>query len=413
VRRLLLVSHRPIEGGGGAVARWRSFVRYLPEAGWEVTAVSPKEIEPMEFSQDEGDQRRFGRRARRMAVLRRLASPVLGVLGLRPSAVTPSTVWSFAGAREIRRSLASGSYDVVLATGPPIAALIAARLALRQHPVPFVAELRDLWAGNPAYDSGSRLLARIERSILDRARAVVVCTPEAAEDVRRRHGQVAGRLVEIPNGFDPRLLDLAERGTELEDRGANWDLTILHSGTLTEDRSLAPLLRVLAHEPYRSSFRFVQHGPVAPSIAAEVEHDGAGLSVEMLPASGWEDAVRRIAEADACLVTQPRSVGDETAVAAKVYEYLALGRPVLCISDGGATEALLERLGASQFCARLEDASSIRQALDRLRKGDIPPTPPSAALMPYNRRTQALQIAEVLDAVASDVFPTSPAELTS
>ena len=67
----------------------------------------------------------------------------------------------------------------------------------------------------------------------------------------------------------------------------------------------------------------------------------SGADVEIVPPSGWEDAVERIAAADVALITQSRGAGDETAVAAKVYEYLALGKPVLCISHGGATEALL------------------------------------------------------------------------
>ena len=146
--------------------------------------------------------------------------------------------------------------------------------------------------------------------------------------------------------------------------------TILHSGTLTKDRPLAPLLAVL-----KPPLRLVLHGYVAPEIQKEIADSGA--AVEIVPPSGWEDAVRRIAEADVALVTQARTAGDETAVAAKVYEYLALGKPVLCISHGGATEALLRRLEADQLCARLDDRQSIEAALDqdpRRRPGSAGPT---------------------------------------
>src|SRR5439155_23312181 len=118
-----------------------------------------------------------------------------------------------------------------------------------------------------------------------------------------------------------------------------------HSGTLTKDRPLAPLLRV-----FDFFFWLVLHGYVAPEIRAEIERSGA--EVEIVSPSGWEDAVRRIAEADVALVTQSRAAGDETAVAAKVYEYLALGKPLLCLTDGGATDSLVRRLGADQLCAR-------------------------------------------------------------
>ena len=178
----------------------------------------------------------------------------------------------------------------------------------------------------------------------------IAVTPEAAEDLRRRHP--GARIEEIPNGFEPELLTMR--------REPSGGTTILHSGTLTKDRPLAPLLAVL-----KPPLRLVLHGYVAPEIQKEIADSGA--EVELVPPSGWEDAVRRIAEADVALVTQARTAGDETAVAAKVYEYLALGKPVLCITHGGATEALLRRLEADQLCARLDDRQSIEAALDRIR----------------------------------------------
>jgi hypothetical protein len=143
--------------------------------------------------------------------------------------------------------------------------------------------------------------------------------------------------------------------------------------------------------------RLVLHGYVAPEIQSEVAD--SGVDVELVPPSGWEDAVRRIAEADVALVSQARGAGDETAVAAKVYEYLALGKPVLCLSHGGATEGLLRRLGVDGLCARLDDEATIRAALDRIEAGDVPPQVPSEKLEPYERPRLAARLAELLETV--------------
>ncbi len=194
-------------------------------------------------------------------------------------------------------------------------------------------------------------------------------------------------MEEIPNGFEPELLDLRRPPAETA-------RTILHSGTLTVDRPLAPLLHVLP-----PNLRLVLHGYVAPEIRKEIED--SPVEVELVPPSDWEDAIRRIAEADVALVTQAGGAGDATAVAAKVYEYLALGKPVLCLSHGGATEALLRRLGADQLSARLDDPSSIEAALDRISAGDLPPPVPPEKLEPYERPRLAKRLAELLDTVAS------------
>ena len=337
MRRLLLVSHRPIDQAGGPAARWRSFAKHLPDLGWEVDVVSGRGGD--EFA----SPARAQRRAKVMEGLGRIATPVFRAAGLRPEAMPLSTAWAPRGAREVRRRLREQRYDAVLATGPPFAALMAARMG--HGDVPLVVELRDLWAGNPAFDRGGPVLRRLESRVVKDAALTIAVTPEAAADLRRRHP--GARVEEIPNGFEPELL---------EKRSPSSGTTIIHSGTLTKDRPLAPLLRAL-----KPPLHLVLHGYVAPEIQAEIAASGA--EVEIVPPSGWDDAVERIAAADVALITQSRGAGDETAVAAKVYEYLALGKPVLCISDGGATEKLLQRLGADQLCARLGDEASIEAAL--------------------------------------------------
>ena len=398
MRKLLLVSHRSIDQVGGATARWRAFQRYLPEHGWQVEVVSaPERASGVEFTADPAAQRRVATRARVMAQVGRAADPVAALLGVRPEALPPSMAWSVTGARQVRERIAASRPDVVLATAPPMAAVMAARRALGAGAPPFVAEMRDLWAGSPAFDRRGGLLTRAERWAFDRAAAIVVMSPEAAQEVGARHPALAARIREIPNGFDPVLL-----GRGPGERGQT-PLTLIHSGTLTGGRPPGPLLDVLGREPYRSRFRLVLHGYATPDVAAAVTKADPGI-VELVPPSDWEDATARIAAADVGVVLQGASVGDATAVASKVFEYLVLGKPVLTVTDGGATEGLLRRLGAGQLAARLDDPASIAAALDRLLEG-VPATPAPDALARYDRRRLAGEMAALLDDVASATSP--------
>jgi glycosyltransferase involved in cell wall biosynthesis len=394
VKRLLLVTHRAIDQAGGPAARWRSFAHHLGEAGWSVDVVAaPQRASAIEITDDERSRRRVDARARVMATAGRLADPAFRLLGVRPDALPLSMTWLPRGALTVRRRLDAARYDAVLATGPPIAALLAARAAVRRDDPPLLVELRDLWAGSPAFDLGGPLLPALERYVFARAAAIVVCTPEAADDVRARHPGAAARVAEIPNGFEGELL-----ARRREDPPAGRPLSILHSGTLTPDRPLAPLLRAMAKRS--TAFRLVLHGHTAPAIKREIA--ASTVEVERVPPSGWAEAVERIAAADVALVTQARGAGDATAVASKVYEYLALGRPVLCVTDGGATEALLRRLGADGLCARLDDEDSLSAALDRILAGDVPAPVAPEALAPYERRATALRLAAILDGQARE-----------
>ena len=130
MRRVLLVTHRSPAQAGGAAARWRSLVQRLPDHGWQVDVVSaPQRASATELS--DGGSPAAQRRAAVMGRAGRLAGPVFGLAGLRPDAFPPSMLWVPRGARATRSGVSSGDYDVVVATGPPMAGLLAARVRPR------------------------------------------------------------------------------------------------------------------------------------------------------------------------------------------------------------------------------------------------------------------------------------------
>lgn len=397
------MTHRSIEQEGGPAARWRAFARYLPEHGWEVDVLSAAE-RPGASEFDSRASRAVTARAAVMAEVGRLSEPMFRLAGVRPDALPLSMLWVPRGALLLRRRIERRAPDVVLASGPPLAGPLAARLGLPAG-VPLIVELRDLWAGSPAFDAGGRVLSNVEDWLLREARRVVACTPEAVEDLRRRHPRLGERVVEVSNGFDPEVRSIAGHrvGAEPErENGSPRILTLLHSGTLTPARPITPLITALGDPRVAGSFRLVLHGYLSPASRAEVERarQEGGAAIEVHAPSPWEQAVARIADADACLITQARDAGDATAIASKIYEYLALGKPVLCLTDGGASEALLRRLGADDLCAHLDAPEAIVAALLRLR--DRPPRPvPSERLEPYSRRALASGMAALLEEVAS------------
>jgi glycosyltransferase involved in cell wall biosynthesis len=85
------------------------------------------------------------------------------------------------------------------------------------------------------------------------------------------------------------------------------------------------------------------------------------------------------------------------AAPSKLYEALALGTPVLALTNPGTeTERLLQRLGHDAGCAPPGDEGAIAQAVARLL--DSPPAPVDpAALAPFNRATIAERLAALLD----------------
>jgi hypothetical protein len=86
---------------------------------------------------------------------------------------------------------------------------------------------------------------------------------------------------------------------------------------------------------------------------------------------------------------------------------MAIGKPVLCLTDGGGTETMLKRLGAGEFCGRLNDRAGITSILLRLLDETPAPPVPLEQLMPYDRAQIARTFATALEHVVKGTLPNS------
>lgn len=394
-RTVLLVSHRPLEAGG--TTRWRHLARALPEHGWSVHAVTPPAGATADrSSSDERVARRSELRARVMDRVGASARPVANrVLGVQPEAFAPNTVWSFTGRRSIRRAIAQRRPAVVVATSPPPAALFASAAVC--DGLPFVADLRDPWAGSPFYDAGGRLLTAVERRTLERADAIVAVTTPMLDALRARHPGLADRMRMLPNGFPPDLL--TGRPTAAPDWSGR-PVTLIHPGTLYGGRSLAALVRALDVPDLRGRVRLRLLGnadPETEDAMAACPH----VATEVHPPISWEAAIDQVRAADIVVVAQPTALGDEIAWPVKTFEALALGKPVLALTGGGAVERLLGELGVDAGCARHGDQASVAAAVRRLL--ERPPAPvPAEHLAPWDRAVVAGDYAALLNALSAE-----------
>ena len=282
--------------------------------------------------------------------------------------------------------------DVIYSTSSPVSGHAVALLASRLTHLPWVADFRDAWTLNPEgpklFDGVSR---RLERRVVQDARRLVT-----VDETIELLGVPAAdpRCVIIRNGVDPDDLTPAPG----EARGEVFRLA--HVGMLYGARDAAPVLAALRSlvsrgilDPARIELRIVGDGKLGSNI------DGVPISRR-----GYVDhreALAEMAAADALLLYQP--VGWRASTG-KVFEYLATGRPILCVapSDNLASRLVAE-LGAG-ICVAPDDQAAIEKAIGRLyaawSTGELGPSAHvrEEALRRFSRRELARQLAEVLDA---------------
>jgi glycosyltransferase involved in cell wall biosynthesis len=293
--------------------------------------------------------------------------------------------------------------DVIYSTGPPFTAHVVAGCIARAVGSPWVADFRDPWARAPwredrfAFERGA--WAMFERQVVGRCQAAVFVTETNRRDFAAYHGAaVASRFFVVSNGCDP-----AEFQGLARTQAAGTPAVLLHAGSLYGARNPSPLFRAVAraiHEGQidRSRFRIRFIGRMGASF--ELPRLSRELGLENVVEFGdhvpRRDSLQQMLDATALLIVQPVTT---VSIPAKLYEYMAAGRPILALAEpGGETSDLIQHTRAG-VAVRADDeagiACGLRDVLRMAREGFAPVDPRA-----YDGNTRAAELAEILSSVA-------------
>ena len=247
-------------------------------------------------------------------------------------------VWNMVsfGLSAVRRSRSEilGVPDVVLGSVPhPFIGLAAERLSRRYH-VPFVLEVRDLWPDS-LIDLGDvspfhpfiLWMRWAERYLYRKSTRILSILPYAHEHMVRQ-GAAREKIFWLPNGIDltnvPSFLPPPEGET----------FTVMYAGSHGLANDLDRVLdaaRLLENEEGERAIRFVLvgDGPEKERLMEKARQMGLH-SVEFRDPVPKRDIFRVLAEADAfLLLLKEAPVFRFGASPNKLYDYMAMGRPVI------------------------------------------------------------------------------------
>ena len=295
--------------------------------------------------------------------------------------------------------------DVIYSSGPPFSAHLVSLLLSRLTGTPWVADFRDPWARAPwredRFAFERRAWTMFERRVVARATSVVFASGTNRNDFAREYGAAAAdRFFFIPNGCEPADFD----GLAAATRPAG-PFVLLHAGSLYGARNPAGLFRAVAAAIAagaidRSAFRLRFLGRVGlpgvdlAAVARDLGLDGVVEFVSQVPR---RTSLQQMMDASGLLIVQPVTT---VAVPAKLYEYMAAGRPILALAEpGGETAVLVEGTGAG-ITVRAEDEAAIARglaALVELARGGFTPVTREA----YDGNVRAAELRAVLERASS------------
>lgn len=412
LKRILLVAfHYPPVSVSSGLQRTLSFSRYLPDHGWKPAVLT---AHPRAYFRTSNDQLSdipedvVVARAQALDTSKHLSlgGRYWGGLALPDKWVS----WLFgalvSGLPLIRRF----QPDVIWSTYPIATAQLIGYTLSRMSGVPWVADFRDLMIepDYPAEPRKHRAYQWIESKAMAHSRRAVFVTPGAARQYEKRYPTVdSSSLAIIPNGFDESILaDLPPPAATRQ----GGPTRIVHSGILYPvHRNPRPLFEALVRlrekgevsaDTLQIIFRGTSHDDV---IGRWIEEWRVGDLVKLEPPVGYRDALAEMRDADALLVMQAADCNDQ--IPAKVYEYLALGRPILALADlMGDTARFLDGIGVDSI-APLHDSerieSELRRFLGLVRAGKAPRVADDEVAK-HSRRARSSQLAALLDHVVDE-----------
>ncbi|HEY0605210.1 MAG TPA: glycosyltransferase [Herpetosiphonaceae bacterium] len=416
MRRVLIVAYDFPPRGATGVIRVTKFVRYLPEFGWQPVVVAaavrggmidealltqlPPDLEVIRvgnrFAPGNAAAGRHAARptpgARLRQQLRRLFIP------------DPQLLWVPGAVRAAAQRIAQGDIDALMTTAPPYSVHVAGLWLKRRFPrLPWLMDLRDIWSENPAIPDPLtyKLQAAWERACLLHADHVTTATDGQRDLIERTFDIPPAQISTITNGFDPAdvpaLLPSPDRAP----------LRLTHVGSLVGNRAaatqglFAALERLAAQGVTSAELEVRLVGVFDPEVYQWSQPLVERGIVQLVPFIPYAEAVREMTAAHVLLLLTANDREGRLSHPNKLFEYFALGRPILALTPEGDVSRLVREADAGQAIPPL-DVDQIVAALQQLVADHRAGTPgfvsaDSSRFARFERRELTRQLAVRLD----------------
>jgi len=430
MKRVLIITYYWPPSGGSGVQRWLKMSKYLPENGWqpviyttenaeypiidhslehdiapEAEVIRRPIFEPYTFykkflgiKQEESIKVGFASNSKKTKWKERLSVWIRGNLFI-PDA---RCFWIQPSVKYLKEYLKEHPVDAIISTGPPHSMHLIAMKLKESFGIPWIADFRDPWTEIDFYDElhlskwANKKHHRLEREVLTKADKVVTVSWDWAKGL----GRIGNRNVRvIQNGYD------WQPKSPLERAPLSAEFTLTHIGVIGPARNAPTLWQALQEvkaqdEGFSKALRINLIGQVDQSVTQSLESCGLLENTEII-AHVPHDEVQQVQEsAQVLLLLVNNAPNAKGILTGKLYEYLASGRPILCIGpeDGDAARVLKEtQAGITVGFENKEKMKEVVKDLyQRYLDGGLPSNV-SEEIEKYSRKALAGEYAKLLE----------------
>lgn len=396
MKKVLIITYYWPPSGGGGVQRWLKFAKYLPENGWQPIVFTPEnpdfnikdqslkkdvaaDLEVLKFPIWEPFQlfnkiagKKNSKNIQQGLVLEK---KVLGwkdrlFIWIRGNLFIPDPrmFWIRPSSQFLKDYVLSAGIDAIVTTGPPHSMHLIGYHVHKATGIPWLADFRDPWS---TWDilpklKVSKLAFRIhrmlEKKVLTHASAITTVS-----NTWKKELEVLGnREVDvITNGYDE--ADFPTMGRAQPDK-----FRITHAGLLNELRdplALWEALRELCIEDasFYNDLELRLVGILGEALLSRLQADH--ILGKILKIDGYlshKQVLLEYQRAEVLLLILNQSANATGHIPGKLFEYLAVGKPVLTLGPEEGDAAFLIKDSKGGFVCGFDEKDKIKEALTTL-----------------------------------------------
>lgn len=430
MKRVLIITYYWPPSGGSGVQRWLKMSKYLPEYGWQPVIYTAENAEyPVEDPSLEKDV------VPETEVIRRpitepysLYKKLLGIkkdqkvkagfiddsgkqkgwggrlsVWIRGNCFIPDARcwWIKPSVRYLKRYLEVHPVDAIISTGPPHSMHLIALKLKEALGIPWIADFRDPWTEIDYYQDlhltkrSNRKHHKLEHLVLTKADKVVAVGWNMAEGLERLG---AKEPAVVPNGFDWDMEPTLGTST-LSD-----NFTLTHIGIIGANRNEHQLWQALSeltheNEVFGKALKVKLIGQIDQSVLRSINENDLQEHVEVISYLPHEQVLQAQQSSQVLLLLINNTPNSKGILTGKLFEYLASGRPILCIGpeDGDAARILAENKAGTTI--GFEDKNKMKEVLECLFKKYLGKNLPNTHIEAkrYSRKNLAGDYSELLN----------------
>ena len=432
MKRVLIITYYWPPSGGSGVQRWLKMSKYLPDYDWQPVIYTTENAEypiiDTSLEEDVAPEAEVVRRPivepytlyKRFLGLKKKETIKVGFASeskksgwkeklsvwIRGNLFIPDARcwWVKPSVKYLKAYLKDHPVDAIISTGPPHSMHLIAMRLKEATGLPWIADFRDPWTGIDYYDDllltkwADRRQHKLEREVLTKADKIVTVGWDCAKSL----GKLGNRNVRvIPNGYDWET-DTTQQNTPL-----SQGFTLTHVGVVTPSRNAPQLwaaLKELREEnaDFGEKMKIRLVGQVDQSVIENLKSEKLIDNTEIIPHIPHNEiqAVQQSSQVLLLLINNtPNAKG---IVTGKLFEYLASGRPILCIGpeDGDAARIISEtQAGITIGFDKKEKIKTAIKALYHNYLGGNLTTNLSTKTEQYSRKRLTQQYTKILQSI--------------